>query len=106
MKISSSDFAKSVEQWAEQELCNKGSVFQQGVSTFLVLQFKPKIEHALDSFKFLAGDDGLFELEILQENIGKALEKMGGTYTIPMINYVFDSADLDVIFKFAKEHIQ
>lgn len=104
MKISSSDFAKSIEQWAEQELCNKGSAIQKGLSTFLVLQFKPKIESALTAFQFLADESGLFELEILQENLGKALAKIGGTYTIPLINYVFDQADLDVIFKFAKEH--
>lgn len=103
MKISSSDFGKAVETWAEKELCSKGSLVQQGLTTFLVLQAKPKIQGMFDQFAFLADKDGLFELESLHDNLSAALQKMKGQYTIPVINYVFDSADLDKIFEFAKE---
>lgn len=104
MKISSSDFGKAVNSWAELYLVNKGSLLQQGVTTFLILQMQPKLDTLFNMFSFLADDNGMFELEILHKNLQTALEKMGGSYTVPLINYVFDRADLDKIIECAKEY--
>lgn len=104
MKISSSDFGKAVEKWAENYLVNKGTLLQQGVTTFLILQMKPKAEVLFSKFAFLADEQGMFELEILHKNLITALDKMGGRYTVPLIDYVFDSADIDKIIECAKEY--
>ena len=103
MKISSSDFGKAVEKWAEKYLVNKGTPIQQGVAMFLVLQMRPKAESLFSKFSFLADDNGMFELEVLHQNLKAALEKMGGSYTVPLLNYVFDSSDLDGVIECAKE---
>ena len=103
MKISSSDFGKAVQTWAERYLVNKGTPIQQGVAVFFILQMRPKVESLFSKFVFLADDNGMFELEILHQNLKSALDKMGGSYTVPLINYVFDSSDLDAVIECAKE---
>lgn len=104
MKISSSDFGKAVNAWAEKYLVNKGTPVQQGVAVFLILQMRPKLDSIFNKLSFLADEQGDFELEILHQNLITALDKMGGRYTVPLINYVFDSTDLDNIIECAKEY--
>lgn len=103
MKISSSDFGKAVQSWAEKYLVNKGTPIQQGVAMFFILQMRPKAESLFTKFAFLADDNGMFELEILHQNLKTALDKMGGSYTVPLINYVFDNSDLDAVIECARE---
>lgn len=51
----------------------------------------------------MLSDDGVFELEELEHNLRKSLDKMGGVLTLPVIDYTIDANDLDTLFKFIKE---
>ena len=104
MKINISDFPKVINDWAAQVLIPKSSLLQQGVITFVLLQGQNKINQMLEPLKFLADENGNFELEDLHNNLGQALAKMNGVYTIPFLNYNFDKADLDQAFDLAKRY--
>ena len=104
MKINISDFSKVINDWAAQVLIPKSSLLQQGVITFVLLQGQNKINQMLEPLKILADENGNFELEELHNNLGQALAKMNGVYTIPFLNYNFDKADLDQAFDLAKRY--
>lgn len=102
MDITIQDISDGLVKWAEHDLLNKGTLFQQGVAMFVYLQAKPRINNLLSSLTMLS-DDGVFELEELEHNLRKALDKMGGVLTLPVIDYTIDADDLDTLFKFIKE---
>lgn len=104
MKINISDLPKVVNDWIDQVLIPKSSLLQQGLLTFVKLQGQHKITQVLEPLKILADNDGNFELDELHNNLGQALAKMNGVYTIPFLNYNFDKDDLDQAFEFAKRY--
>ena len=103
MKINIQDLPKALTAWAEQSLMPKSSLAQKGVITFILLQGKNKINELLMPLKLLADKDGNFDVEELQQNLSKSLEAMGGKYTLPILNYVFDKEDLDLMFEIIKK---
>lgn len=104
MKININDLPKVLNDWTAQVLMPKSSMLQQGLVTFVLLQGQNKIKQMLEPLKFLADENGNFELEELHNNLGQALAKMNGVYTIPFLNYNFDKADLDQAFDLAKRY--
>lgn len=103
MQISTDNFITAIEKWAENDLISHGSVLQKGFTTFLVLQSKTKLKQMISQLKFLADDNGMFEVEDLHTNLSSALDAMNGIFTIPLINYNFDKQDLEQVFNYAKE---
>ena len=104
MKITIEHISKGITHWAEKDLVSKGSLLQQGLTTFIVLQAKPRIMNMLSSLVLLS-DEGEFDLDELSNNLHQGLEKMGGSYTIPLINYVFDVDDLDNIIQYIRNQV-
>ena len=101
MKITVQQFSDAVIKWIETDLVNKGNPFQQGVLTFIMLQGKTKLTEMLNSLSYLS-DNGSLDLELLHQNMARALNKMGGKLTIPFINYNLDNSDLNSIFTIAR----
>ena len=98
MQITTEQFTQAVEKWIDNDLANKGSVWQKGLLVFLVNQGRPKLEQLLNSMQIVADSQGKFDVDNLHKNMKLALNKMGDRATIPLINYTFDEVDLDKIF--------
>lgn len=105
MKISVENFIKAIDKWINNELLNKGSVFQRGITSFLYLQGKSKIQDMLSNLSILADEQGNFNYTDLQNNLIKSFEIMGNQFTVPIINYNFDRNDLNKIFEYCKEYL-
>ena len=105
MKISVENFIKAIDKWINNELLNKGSVFQRGITSFLYLQGKSKIQDMLSNLSILADEQGNFNYTDLQNNLIKSFEIMGNQCTVPIINYNFDRNDLNKIFEYCKEYL-
>lgn len=101
MNITTKDISKGISTWAEHDLLNKGSLFQQGISTFIYLQAKPRLESLISGLNMLS-DDGVFDYDELHKNVLQALQKMGGSYTIPVLDYTIDNADIEAIFSYMR----
>lgn len=101
MRVTTKDISTGIVKWIEQDMIPKGTLFQQGVVTFLLLQGKPRLDSMLSSLALLS-DNGEFDLDELDINLHEALAKMGGKYTLPIINYTIDSDDLDLIVQHIK----
>lgn len=104
MNITIEHISKGIIHWAEVDLISKGSLIQQGITTFIVLQTKPRIMNMLSSLVLLS-DNGVFDIDELSTNLHKGLEKMGGVYSIPLINYQFDVDDLDNIIEYIRKQV-
>lgn len=98
MQITTEQFTQAVEKWIDNDLANKGSVWQKGLLVFLVNQGRPKLEQLLNSMQIVADNQGKFDVDNLHKNMKLALNKMGDRAIIPLINYTFDEVDLDKIF--------
>ena len=103
MQVSINDLKNAINLWLDKDLSTKGTILQQGLVTFVIAQISPKIDEFLEPMKLLADKDGNFNRDTLHTNLSKALQKMGGSYTIPFLNYTFDEADLSRIFSYIKE---
>ena len=103
MKINIQDLPKVLTAWVDEVLMPKSTLVQKGFITFILLQGQNRINEAMEPLKLLADKDGSFEVNELYQNLLKALEAMGGKYTIPVLNYVFDKADLDMMFEIIKK---
>ena len=103
MQVSVKDLENAINLWLEKDLSSKGTILQQGLVTFVIAQIRPKISEYLEPMKLLASKEGTFDKDTLHTNMSSALQKMGGSYTIPFINYTFDEADLSRIFNYIKE---
>lgn len=103
MQITTEQFTQAVEKWIDNDLANKGSVWQKGLLVFLVNQGKPKLEQMLNSLQIVADGQGKFDVDSLHKNMKLALSKMGERVTIPLINYTFDEVDLSKIFGYLED---
>lgn len=103
MQITTEQFTQAVEKWIDNDLANKGSIWQKGLLVFIVNQGKTKLESMLGSLQLLADEQGRFEVSSLHKNMKLALDKMGSKVTIPLINYTFDEVDLSKIFNYIEE---
>ena len=54
MQITIEQFTQAVEKWIDNDLANKGSVWQKGLLVFLVNQGRPKLEQILNSMQIVA----------------------------------------------------
>lgn len=106
MKISVDNFTKAIDKWVNNDLLNKGSPFQKGVTSFLYLQGKGKVQSMLSNLSILADENGYFLYTDLQNNLVKSFELMGNNFTVPIINYNFDRNDLNKIFEYCKELLE
>lgn len=104
MIIKSNEIEKAIVSFVENDLMSKGNALQQGILTFVLLQGKNKIKNMLYFITYFADDKGEFNLEELHQNLSKALSKMGGKYTIPLINYNLDNDDLNTIFEYVRSN--
>ena len=104
MIIKSNELEKAIVSFIENDLMGKGNALQQGILTFVLLQGKDKIRNMLSFITYFADDKGEFNLEELHQNLSKALSKMGGKYTIPLINYNLDNDDLNTIFEYIRSN--
>ena len=104
MIIKSNEIEKAIVSFVENDLMNKGNALQQGILTFVLLQGKNKINNMLSFITYFADEKGEFNLEELHQNLSKALSKMGGKYTIPLINYNLDNDDLNTIFEYIRSN--
>lgn len=104
MQITTEQFTQAVERWIDNDLANKGSVWQKGLLVFLVNQGRPKLEQLLNSMQIVADSQGKFDVDNLHKNMKLALNKMGDKATIPLINYTFDEVDLDKIFNYIRSN--
>lgn len=102
MIIKSNEIEKAIVSFVENDLMSKGNALQQGILTFVLLQGKNKIKNMLSFITYFADDKGEFNLEELHQNLSKTLSKMGGKYTIPLINYNLDNDDLNTIFEYIR----
>lgn len=101
MKVSSKGLASAFIRWIENDLMAKSNLFQQGILTFIVLQGKSNLTHLFDALNMLS-KDGYFQSEELYKNLYTSLEKMGGVFTLPYINYNLDKEDLRVILSYVQ----
>ena len=60
MKISVENFTKAIDKWVNNDLLSKGSPFQKGLTCFLYLQGKSKIQDMLSKLSILADSEGNF----------------------------------------------
>ena len=100
MNIKLSDIERGITSFIDNDLMLKGNPIQQGLLTFVMLQSKGKFTKMLSSLSFFADENGEFDADTLHQNLQQALTKIGGKYTIPLINYTFDSDDLNKIFTY------
>lgn len=101
MKIKTIQFQNAVMKWLENDVLSKGTPIQQAMLTFVLLQGKNKINSMLGNLSVLSDNDN-FELELLQQNMNRALSKCGNKFTIPYLNYNFDNQDLNTIFNYIR----
>ena len=101
MKISVENFTKAIDKWVNNDLLSKGSPFQKGLTCFLYLQGKSKIQDMLSKLSILADSEGDFNYADLETNLKKSFEKMGNQYKVPMLSYV-DTQDLNEILQIAR----
>lgn len=105
MKISVENFTKAIDKWVNNDLLSKGSPFQKGLTCFLYLQGKGKIQDMLSKLSILADSEGNFNYTDLQNNIVESFDLMGAEFAIPVIGYNFDRNDLNKIFEYCKEYL-
>lgn len=99
MQVNIQDLPKAITDWADAVLMPKSSILQKGLITFVLLQGQSKFQQMIAPLNLLSDGNGNFDTEELHANLSKALEAMGGTFTIPMLNYIFDKEDLDAMFE-------
>lgn len=102
MKVTTEDITEAFITWVETDLVPRSNLLQQGIITFLVLQGKHKLVDFIGLLNYLS-DDSLFDLSELSDNLRKSLDKMGGHYVLPMIDYKLDKEDLDKILEILNE---
>ena len=102
MNITTEDIARGITTWIEKDLLDKGNTLQKGITVFIYLQSKPRIQGMVDNLKFFA-DDGVLDSTELKNNIISALEHIGGYYTIPLIEYNLDKQDINRIFNYIED---
>lgn len=102
MKINIQDLPKAITAWADEVLIPKSSLIQKGLITFVLLQGQSRFQELLDPLNLLADKDGNFDVDVLYGNLKKSLEAMGGNFTVPVLNYVFDADDLSKMFEIVK----
>lgn len=102
MKINIQDLPKALTAWADEVLMPKSTMVQKGLITFIILQSQSRINELLEPLKLLADKDGNFDVNELAQNLTKSLEAMGGKFTLPVLNYNFDKADLDMLIDIIK----
>lgn len=101
MQVTSQHISNALSRWFERDVMPKGDLFQQGISLFVFLQAKPRLNKMIDSLAILS-DGGKFDVDELIENLRMALEKMGGAYTLPIIGYKADADDLERIAEYLR----
>lgn len=98
MQVTTQNISNALIKWFERDVLPKGDLFQQGISTFIFLQSKPRINKLINGLNMLS-DDGKFDVDELGNNLRQALEKMGGAFTLPIIGYTLDKDDLNKIIE-------
>lgn len=101
MEVTTQDISRALIRWAERDLLAKGNPFQQGISTFVFLQAKPRLDELISGLNMLT-TNGKFDFDELTGNMRQALQKMGGSYTLPVIGYTIDGEDLNNFFNFLR----
>lgn len=91
MKFTTEQLTEAISTWINTDLIPRSSLVQQGVITFCLLQGKKKLESMLSIFTELDPDS---DVEEFFKNLCISLDKMGGYYEIPIINYRLDKQDL------------
>ncbi len=97
MKIPVNKLQEIVAAWIDDVIMPKSSPTQKMIITFALLQKGPEITQMLSP---LADADGMID----SDNLIKAFEKGGSSITIPVINWVFDRADLDKLIEKAQAY--
>lgn len=101
MNVTTQQISNAISKWFEADVLPKGNMFQQGISLFIFLQAKPRLDNLISGLNMLS-DNGQFDIDEIGGNLGKALEKMGGSFTLPFIDYKFDKDDLDKIIVYLR----
>lgn len=101
MNVTTQQISIAIARWFETDVLPKGSLFQQGISTFIFLQAKPRLDNLINGLNMLS-DNGNFDVDELCGNLNKSLDKMGGSFTLPFIDYKFDKEDLDKIIMYLR----
>lgn len=94
MQVTTELLTKAITTWINNDLLPRSSLVQQGIITFCLLQGKKKLEHLVS---LLTSLDPEIEEDIFFRNLDLSLEKMGGYYEIPFINYRLDKQDIHKI---------
>ena len=101
MQVTIEDITNALMKWGENDLANKGSMFNQALVYFVLLQGKDKVKQLIKPLDMLS-DNGTFDVDQLHTNLVKTLEKFGGTFHVNYLNYNFDEEDLERIFGYLR----
>lgn len=101
MKVSASELGNIATIWLDEVLLPKSTPLQTMVIVFAFLQGKDKMINQLKPFLNL-DENGAFDFETTKDNANKALSKAGGQFTIPALNYTFDTDDLNKLFEIVR----
>lgn len=104
MKVAIKDLKPIVLEWIEKVVLPTASPMQVFSISFAIAQMDSQIQEYLDKAKIFADKDGNLNLNETAQNARTALKKAGGSITIPYLNWVFDSDDLESLVSIAKEH--
>lgn len=101
MRAAVKDLGDIAAQWLDTVLFPKSNALQTAAVMFAFLQYK---EQMINLFAPLLLPDaaGMFDLDKARASAEQALNKAGGSITIPYINYKFDTADLQQLFEIAQ----
>lgn len=96
MEVTVEDISRAISTWFKSDVIPKGNLLQQGIGTFILLQLEPRLVEVLKPLS-LVSTDGKFNTTELRTNIVEAFRVMGGKYTIPILDYTVDNADINRI---------
>ena len=101
MHVTPEDVTNALMKWGENDLANKGSMFNQALVYFVLLQGKDKVKQLIKPLDMLS-DNVTFDVDQMQTNLVKTIDKFGGTFHVDYLNYNFDRYDLEKIFSYLR----
>lgn len=104
MRINVSELKPVALTWIEKVIYPRSSPLQIFVMSFALGQMNGQLDSYMEQAKIFADKDGNIDLAEAASNARVALKKAGGSITLPMLNWVFDSDDLESLLAIAKEH--
>lgn len=105
MKVQAKDMGSILEAWIDKVVLPKSNELTKAVIFFLWLQNKEQLNNHFERLAPMLGADSdkAIDLDKTYHNAKLALDKAGGSFVLPWINWRLDKDDLETLFSIARD---